>query len=83
MLVIAKLNAPSKGDLGETARVTRKLAEAYELKGDSEKATELRDSAEAMRQAIQGERFSTLEDNDLSYAMMSFMLSGRELASHE
>jgi hypothetical protein len=75
LLVIAKLNESSKGDRGETARVLRKLAEAYQLrglKGDADKATEFRNNAEAMRKEIQGSRFSSLEDNDLSYAMMSF-----------
>lgn len=72
MLELAKRREFSKGDQGETSRVTRKLAEAYELKGDVARAREYRDSAEAMREAIQGPQFSDLEDTDLSYAMMSF-----------
>lgn len=71
-LVVAKLNEESKGDKGETARVTRKLAEAYELNGEISKAKELKESAELMRRKIQGDRFQELPDEDLSYAMMNF-----------
>ena len=71
-MLVAKLNEKSKGDQGETARIIRKLAEAMELKGDHKAAKELKDSAESMRKAIQGERYYELPDSDLSYAMMSF-----------
>jgi hypothetical protein len=72
LLIIAQLNEKGKGDKGETARVMRKLAEAYELNGDIEKSGSLREQAEAMRKEIQGARFEMLPDNDLSYAMLSF-----------
>lgn len=72
ILIISQLNERSKGDKGETARITRKLAEAYQLKGETEKAAELKMEAEAMRKEIQGSRFDLLPDEDLSYAMMSF-----------
>ncbi|KAL8902975.1 MAG: hypothetical protein Q9207_004248 [Kuettlingeria erythrocarpa] len=68
LLVVAQLNEESKGDKGETARVTRKLAEAYELNGEIEKAKELKDSAESMRREIQGDRYPELPDDDLSLA---------------
>ena len=71
-LVVAELNEVSKGDKGETARVTRKLAEAYELKGDRDTAKDLKESAESMRREIQGDRFEELPDEDISYAMMNF-----------
>lgn len=72
LLVIAKLNEESKGDKGEIARVSRKLAEAFEVKGELETAQDLKESAESMRKEIQGDRFAELPDTDLSYAMMSF-----------
>lgn len=72
LLVIAELNEESKGDKGEIARITRKLAEAFELKGEYETARDLKKSAESMRREIQGDRFTELPDTDLSYAMMSF-----------
>lgn len=72
VLIVTKLNQPSKGDNGEVARAQRKLAEAYELKGVLHEATRLRTEAEAMRKEIQGPRFEELPDCDLSYAMMSF-----------
>ena len=72
ILVVAKLNEESKDDRGETARVERKLAEAYELNGEIEKAKEHRESAESARRGIQGDRFREFPDEDLSYAMMNF-----------
>ncbi|KAJ5826496.1 Tetratricopeptide-like helical [Penicillium robsamsonii] len=72
ILVITKLKQPSKGDNGEVARVQRKLAEAFGLKGDLTEATRLKVEAEAMRREIQGQQFHELPDNDLSYAMMNF-----------
>ena len=71
-MIVAQLNEPSKGDKGETARIMRKLAEAHELKGDVAEAMRLKASAEAMRKEIQGDRFESLPDEDLSYAMMNF-----------
>jgi tetratricopeptide (TPR) repeat protein len=72
ILLVAKLMQASKGDDGEVARVQRKLAEAYELKGDLEKGGKLKYEAERLRKEVQGERFYELPDCDLSYAMMSF-----------
>lgn len=72
ILVIAKLNEPAKGDKGEVARMQRKLAEAYELKGEHDTANALKTEAEAWRKEIQGDRFNLLPDTDLSYSMMNF-----------
>ncbi|KAJ4253831.1 hypothetical protein NW762_010226 [Fusarium torreyae] len=72
VLIIAKLLQPSKGDSGEVARVQRKLAEAYQQKGDIAKAEKFKFDAERMRREVQGDRFPELPDCDLSYAMMSF-----------
>lgn len=74
-LIIAQLNEKGKEDKGEIARVLRKLAEAFHLRGadgDAVKAEDFRVHAEAMREEIQGPRFATLGDSDLSYAMMNF-----------
>lgn len=72
VLIIAKLNQPFKGDNGEVARMQRKLAEAMELKGNTQEALQLKADAEKMRKEIQGQRFDELPDSDLSYAMMNF-----------
>ncbi len=72
VLLTTELGRVSKGDSGEVARAQRKLAEAYELKGDLAKAAKLRQEAEFMRRQIQGVRFAELPDCDLSYAMMNF-----------
>ncbi|KAF7904611.1 hypothetical protein EAF00_001945 [Botryotinia globosa] len=72
ILIIAQLNESSKGDKGETARVLRKLAEAYELNGDQEQGSKFKLQAETIRKQIQGARFEKLPDEDQLYAMMSF-----------
>ena len=72
LVLVARLNEGSKGDKGETARIMRKLAEAFELSGESQTAQETKELAESMRKEIQGDRFDELPDSDLSYAMMSF-----------
>ncbi|TGO07322.1 hypothetical protein BTUL_0292g00080 [Botrytis tulipae] len=72
ILIIAQLNESSKGDKGETARVLRRLAEAYELNGDQEQGSNYKMQAETIRKQIQGARFEKLPDEDQSYAMMSF-----------
>lgn len=53
-------------------RIICKLAEAYKLNSDTEKASELKENAELMRQEIQGERLRELPDEDLPCAMMSY-----------
>ena len=72
LMILASLNQVSKGDMGEVARVERKLAEAFDLKGDFEEASRLKAAAETKRKDIQGARFDELPDCDLSYAMMNF-----------
>lgn len=72
VLLIARLNQPSKGDYGEVARIQRQLAKAHECRGDIEEAQRLMNEAENMRREIQGSRFKELPDCDLSYAMMNF-----------
>lgn len=70
-LQMAQRNTPSKRDEGEVARIQRKLAEALEMKGELEEAAKLKNLAETMRKEIQGARFESLPDCDLSYAMMN------------
>lgn len=70
-LQMAQRNTPSKGDEGEVARMQRKLAEALEMKGESDEAAKLKNLAETTRREIQGARFESLPDCDLSYAMMN------------
>ncbi|TAQ87148.1 hypothetical protein B7494_g4534 [Chlorociboria aeruginascens] len=69
-LVMAKLCERSKGDRGETARVTRVLADALRTNGDIEEATKLHKSAEAMRLEIQKNRKFQLPDEKLSYDIL-------------
>ena len=69
-LVFAKLCERSKGDRGETARVTRVLADALRTNGDIEEATKLHKLAEAMRLEIQKNRKFQLADEKLSYDIL-------------
>jgi hypothetical protein len=53
ILLICGLREKEKGDQGETARVTRRLAEATALKGLTEEAAKLTAAAEKLRKEIQ------------------------------
>jgi hypothetical protein len=65
--VVAKLCECAKGDKGEVARVTRKLADAMQAKGGKEEAAALRNQAEAMHLEIQKDRIIQLPDEPRSY----------------
>lgn len=62
----------AKGDKGEVARVTRRLAEAYGLQGDHEKEARLTLQAEFMRKAIQRGRAWQLPDSERSYDILVY-----------
>lgn len=70
VLLVAKLGERAKGDKGETARVTRKLADAMKMKGDDTESERLRRAAEAMRLEIQKDRVFQLPDEKLSYDIL-------------
>jgi hypothetical protein len=70
--LICELNEKAKGDKGDTARISRMLADVLEMKGEVDEARELLASAEAIRQAIQGQRFAELPDCEDSYNLMVF-----------
>lgn len=50
--VITQLNKREKSDAGEYARVIHKLAQAYELTGDVDKATALSQEADSIYQTL-------------------------------
>jgi hypothetical protein len=70
--LVCELREVSKGDKGDTARFTRRLADAWEAKGDLSKADTLREEAEAIREEIQGARFRELRDCERSYNLMVY-----------
>ena len=72
MIVICQLREKAKGDKGEIARVTRRLAEAMRLKGDYVEAERLKKEAEKMRHEIQKFRTWQLPDEDRSYDILVF-----------
>jgi len=50
----------------------RRLAEAYDLKGQRDEAATLRQKAESIRRDIQGSRFDGLPDTEESYDLLVF-----------
>jgi len=84
--LICQLNELKKGDKGDTARIIRRLSDAFRLKGDQqkaaglnieakanhEKAVELKTEAENYRKEIQGERYAQLADCERSYNLMVY-----------
>ena len=70
LLLICELREKSKGDKGEIARVTRRLAEAMGLKGEAEEEARLIQSAEKMRCEIQKGRPWQLPDEERSYDLL-------------
>ncbi|KAJ5113782.1 hypothetical protein N7456_002316 [Penicillium angulare] len=60
----------SKGDNGEIARVTRKLAECAFYMGNSKKGESLSEIAENMRKELQDDYSGEYDDNDQSYDML-------------
>ncbi|WEW60104.1 hypothetical protein PRK78_005589 [Emydomyces testavorans] len=70
--VICRFYEVLKGDQGDTARVLRALAEAYEGLGRHEEAEEHRIQAEDIRKQIQGERFNELPDCEQSYNLLVY-----------
>jgi hypothetical protein len=70
--LICQLNEKRKGDQGDTARVLRRLAEAYELNGEVSKAASMKQTAERIRELLQGERFEELGDTELSYDLLVY-----------
>ena len=57
-------------DKGEIARVLRRLATAYELKGDADTARATHTEAAAIRKTIQGNVSGQLGDSYESYDLM-------------
>jgi hypothetical protein len=70
--LVCQLNEKRKGDRGDTARVLRRLAEAYELKGDAAQAASFKEMAEDIRKQLQKERFSELGDTEQSYDLLVY-----------
>ncbi|KAJ5729079.1 Tetratricopeptide-like helical [Penicillium malachiteum] len=70
LLLTCELREKAKGDRGEIARVTRRLAEAHELKGELAEATRLKLEAEAIRHDIQKDRAWQLPDEERSYDIL-------------
>jgi hypothetical protein len=84
--LICQLNELKKGDKGDTARIIRRLSDAFRMKGDKEKAAgqiteaeanhkkavELRTEAETYRRESQGERYLQLPDCERSYNLMVY-----------
>ncbi|KAM0801935.1 hypothetical protein BDR22DRAFT_146042 [Usnea florida] len=70
--LVAELNEKGRGDQGDTARMLRRLAEAYDLKGRHAEAATMREKAESIRRKVQGERFDALPDTEGSYDLMVF-----------
>lgn len=50
----------------------RRLAEAYDLKGQHAEAAALKEKAESIRREVQGARFDALPDTEESYDLMVF-----------
>ena len=69
-LYIAEFNAAAKGDNGEVARVSRKLATALYEQKDFTEARQLHKSAEEVRKQLQGALYSDLPDTDSSYDVL-------------
>ena len=70
--MIAELNQEGRGDKGDIAQMLRRLAEAYEMKGEHDEAAKLKKSAEDIRREVQGSRFAQLPDTESSYDLMIF-----------
>jgi hypothetical protein len=68
--LICELNEKAKGDKGDTARVIRRLAEAYELAGRVGEGAALKEQAEQIRKEIQGSLFDGLPDSEDSYDLL-------------
>jgi hypothetical protein len=70
VLVATKLSERAKGDKGETARVSRKLADAMRMQGDTEEAAKFHFATETMRLGIQKDRVTQLLDEPRSYDIL-------------
>ncbi|KAF2191377.1 TPR-like protein [Zopfia rhizophila CBS 207.26] len=64
---LAEQNQATQGDKGDMARVLRKLAEAYYLKGEMAKGRKFHAEAEAIRKELQGNRDANLPDCEEAY----------------
>ena len=67
---MCELRREAKGDDGEIARITRRLAKALELNGNLVEAQSLQREAETMRKTIQWDRKWQLPDEDRSYDVL-------------
>ena len=70
MLILCELREKAKGDKGEIARVTRRLAEAHLLNGNLDEASRLKEKAESMRKEIQKHREWQLPDSEMAYNIL-------------
>ncbi|OBT86542.1 hypothetical protein VE02_04358 [Pseudogymnoascus sp. 03VT05] len=70
ILIICRLRERAKGDKGEIARVTRTLADAVALQGDTSKAARLIAESEKMRKEIQSERKWQPPDEKRAYDIL-------------
>jgi hypothetical protein len=68
--LICESNVMAKGDQGDVARAIRYLSTAHEMKGEKDKAEELREQAEDLRRAVQGPHFDSLPDTEYNYNLM-------------
>lgn len=71
-LKACEVNEHRKGDKGDIARTSRKLAHALQLAGEDAEAESLRTQAESYRKAIQGDKFDSLPDEDRSYDLLIY-----------